>query len=76
MLYRNLVNELKSECLTSLNNLNFILFLQTYPSSGLSLILALTATQNTKINFSGISNTKSFCDFSKERDKASFMRVI
>ena len=47
------------------------LFLQTYPSSGLSVLLNLTSTPQ-KTNTGLISNAKSFCDFSKERDKASF----
>ena len=47
------------------------LFLQTYPSSGLSLLLNLTSTHQ-KTNTGMVSNPKSFCDFSRERDKASF----
>ena len=42
---------------------------QTYPSSGLSLLLSLTSTNHHKTLRNGINNSKSFCDFSSERDK-------
>ena len=53
----------------SMTELKGRIIFQTYPSSGLSLLLTLTSTNHHKNLRNGINNSKSFCDFSSERDK-------
>ena len=62
-------------CFTK-SKLNAQLFFQTYPSSGLALLLTLTPTNHHKNQRNSTSNSKNFSDFSSERDKVYFIFCI